>query len=457
MTSYLWREVLQKDSLLDILQKFISFQVKKEKIRLKDGSEKEVIKKSVIFPRYHQMDVVRKLVGNVRQNGSGHNYLVQHSAGSGKSNSIAWTAYRLASLHDADNKPIFSSVVIVTDRTVLDAQLQETISGFDHTLGSVVTIGEKMNSRDLRDALNAGKRIIVTTLQKFPVIYEEVDDTKGKAFAVIVDEAHSSQTGHSAMKLKMALADTHDALKEYADIEGKAEDELEDTEDSLVRELITHGKHKNLSFFAFTATPKKKTLEMFGEEHADGTFHPFHIYSMRQAIEEGFILNVLENYTTYKTCFQIAKNTPDNPEVPTIKAIKTIRRFEELHPHNLQQKAAIIVETFRDVTKRKIGGRGKMMVVTASRLAAVRYYHEIKAYLDANHYDDVEILIAFSGSIRDPEEKGGHEYTESGMNIDRDGNHVSESQTKQVFHDEGDVLSWPKSTRRALTNRCCTR
>ena len=440
VTSYLWKEVLQKDSLLDILQKFISFQVKKEKIRLKDGSEKEILKKSVIFPRYHQMDVVRKLVGNVRQNGSGHNYLVQHSAGSGKSNSIAWTAYRLASLHDADNKPIFSSVVIVTDRTVLDAQLQETISGFDHTLGSVVTIGEKMNSRDLRDALNAGKRIIVTTLQKFPVIYEEVDDTKGKAFAVIVDEAHSSQTGHSAMKLKMALADTHDALKEYADIEGKAEDELEDTEDSLVRELITHGKHKNLSFFAFTATPKKKTLEMFGEEHADGTFHPFHIYSMRQAIEEGFILNVLENYTTYKTCFQIAKNTPDNPEVPTIKAIKTIRRFEELHPHNLQQKAAIIVETFRDVTKRKIGGRGKMMVVTASHLAAVRYYHEIKAYLDANHYDDVEILIAFSGSIRDPEEKSGHEYTESGMNMDRDGNHISESQTKQVFHDEGDVL-----------------
>ena len=401
-----------------------------------EGDHQEV----VIFPRYHQMDVVRQLVQDVRTNGPGKNYLVQHSAGSGKSNSIAWTAYRLASLHDDNNKPIFNSVVIVTDRTVLDAQLQETISGFDHTLGSVVTIDEKKSSKDLRDALNDGKRIIVTTLQKFPVIYEQVDDTTGKSFAIIVDEAHSSQTGQSAMKLKMALADTHDALKEYAELEGKAEDELEDAEDGLVREMITHGKHKNLSFFAFTATPKNKTLEMFGEEYADGSFHPFHIYSMRQAIEEHFILNVLENYTTYKTCFQIAKNTPDNPEVPTIKAIKTIRRFEELHPHNLQQKAAIIVETFRDVTKHKIGGKGKMMVVTASRLAAVRYYHEIKAYLEANHYDDVEILIAFSGSIKDPDEASGPEYTESGMNRDRAGNRVSETQTKQVFHDEGDVL-----------------
>lgn len=194
------------------------------------------------------------------------------------------------------------------------------------------------------------------------------------------------------------------------------------------------------TFFAFTATPKDKTLEMFGEKYEDGSFHPFHIYSMRQAIEEEFILNVLDNYTTYKTCFQIAKNTPDNPEVPTIKAIKTIRRFEELHPHNLQQKAAIIVDTFRDVTKHKIGGKGKMMVVTASRLAAVRYYHEIKAYLDANNSTDIEILIAFSGSIRDPDEQGEWEYTESGMNTDRAGNRVTESQTKQVFHDEGNIL-----------------
>lgn len=440
VTSYFWKEVLQKDSLLDILQKFISLEVTKEKERQPDGSEKEITKKKIIFPRYHQMDVVRKLITSVREIGSGKNYLVQHSAGSGKSNSIAWAAYRLASLHDAENNPIFTSVVIVTDRTVLDAQLQATISGFDHKLGSVVTIDEKKSSKDLRDAINDGKRIIVTTLQKFPVIYEEVDDTTGKAFAVIVDEAHSSQTGQSAMKLKMALADTTDALREYAELEGKAEDEVVDAEDELVKELIAHGKHQNLSFFAFTATPKNKTLEMFGDEYEDGSFHPFHVYSMRQAIEEGFILDVLANYTTYKTCFQIAKNTPDNPEVPTSKAVKTIRRFEELHPHNLQQKAAIIVETFRDITKRKIKGRGKMMVVTASRLAAVRYYHEIKSYLAANNYTDIEILIAFSGSIKDPDEVNGPEYSESGMNIDKDGNRVTESQTKAVFHDEGNIL-----------------
>ena len=424
VTAYLWRDVLQKDSLLDIIQKFISFEKKKR----------------LIFPRYHQLDAVRRLIADVRENGPGQNYLVQHSAGSGKSNTIAWTAYRLASLHDNDNKPVFNSVVIVTDRTVLDAQLQDTISGFDHQPGSVVTIDEKKTSKDLRDALNDGKRMIVTTLQKFPVIYEQVNDASGKAFAVIVDEAHSSQTGDSAMKLKMALADTRDALAEYAEIEGKAESEVEDNQDAIVKELLSHGRHKNLSFFAFTATPKQKTLEMFGAEQPDGSFRPFHTYSMRQAIEEGFILNVLENYTTYKTCFQIAKNTPDNPEVPTSKAIKTIRRYEELHPHNLQQKAAIIVETFREVTKRKIGGKGKMMVVTASRLAAVRYYHEIKAYLDANGYDDIEILIAFSGSIKDPDEAGEHEYTESGMNRDRAGNRVSEAQTKRVFRDEGNIL-----------------
>ena len=257
VTSYLWKDVLQKDSLLDILQKFISLQVKKEKVPQRDGTQKEIAKKSVIFPRYHQMDVVRQLIQDVRTNGPGKNYLVQHSAGSGKSNSIAWTAYRLASLHDDNNKPIFNSVVIVTDRTVLDAQLQETISGFDHTLGSVVTIDEKKSSKDLRDALNDGKRIIVTPLQKFPVIYEQVDETSGKAFAIIVDEAHSSQTGQSAMKLKMALADTHDALAEYAELEGKAEEELEDAEDGLVQEMITHGKHKNLSFFAFYCHAKE--------------------------------------------------------------------------------------------------------------------------------------------------------------------------------------------------------
>lgn len=429
VTSYIWENVLQKDSLLEIIQKFISFEVKTEK---KDG--KNVTKKRLIFPRFHQLDVVRKLIADVRENGSGKNYLIQHSAGSGKSNSIAWTAYRLASLHNKDNEPVFTSVVIVTDRRNLDAQLQETITGFDHTLGSVCAIDEKKSSKDLRDALNAGKRIIVTTLQKFPVIYEEVDDTTDKRFAIIVDEAHSSQTGSSAMKLKAALADVSDALKEYAELEGKAEDELLDDDDRLVREMISHGKHKNLSFFAFTATPKGATLEMFGTEWQDGSYHPFHIYSMRQAIEEGFILDVLQNYTTYRTCYQIAKNTKDNPDVPQSKALKTIKKYEELHPYNIQQKSAIIVETFRNVTKQKIKGKGKMMVVTASRLAAVRYYHEIKKYLESNGYHDVEILAAFSGSIKDPDDQKDVEWTESKLNG------VNESQTKQVFHDEGNIL-----------------
>lgn len=429
VTSYIWENVLQKDSLLDIIQKFISFEVKTEK---KDG--KNITKKRLIFPRFHQLDVVRKLIANVRENGSGNNYLIQHSAGSGKSNSIAWTAYRLASLHNNENEPIFTSVVIVTDRRNLDAQLQETITGFDHTMGSVCTIDDKKSSKDLKDALNAGKRIIVTTLQKFPVIYEEVDDTTGKQFAVIVDEAHSSQTGASAMKLKTALADVSDALKEYAELEGKAEEELLDNNERLVREMISHGRHTNLSFFAFTATPKESTLEMFGTEWNDGSYHPFHIYSMRQAIEEGFILDVLQNYTTYRTCYQIAKNTEENPDVPQSKALKMIKRYEELHHYNIQQKSAIIVETFRNVTKQKIKGKGKMMVVTSSRLAAVRYYHEIKNYLESNGYHDIEILAAFSGSIIDPDDQTETEWTEGKLNG------VNESQTKQVFHDEGNIL-----------------
>ncbi|MDY5115218.1 MAG: DEAD/DEAH box helicase family protein [Campylobacter sp.] len=421
-TAYLWEQVFQKDSMMDILQRFI---------HLNKGDNKK--KHSIIFPRYHQLDVVRKLIADVSKNGSGKNYLIQHSAGSGKSNSIAWTTYRLASLHDKNNKPIFSSVIVITDRTVLDAQLQATISSFDHTVGAIETIGEGKNSKDLRDAINNGIRIIVTTLQKFPVIYQEVDKQNGRNFAIIVDEAHSSQTGSSALKLKTALADTEAALREYAEIEGKAE---EDPDDKLLQEMINHGKHKNLSFFAFTATPKDKTLEIFGTEHADGSFHPFHIYSMRQAIEEGFILDVLQNYMTYKTCFEIANSTPDNPEVPASKASKVIKNFQQLHPYNISQKAKIIVETFRETTKEKIGGNGKMMVVTSSRLAAIRYYHEVKRYIEQMRYNDIDILVAFSGAVKDEDE----EYTEAKLNVRKDGSHISENQTKAEFHDNFNVL-----------------
>ena len=434
-TAYLWERVLQKDSLLDIIQKFIHLEVRDVKV-IKDGKEKIEHKKTLIFPRYHQLDVVRKLIHDVRETGSGTNYLIQHSAGSGKSNSIAWTAYRLASLHDESNKSIFASVIIVTDRRVLDSQLQDTISGFEHQSGLVETIGDSKTSKDLKDAINDGKRIIVTTLQKFPVIYQEIDENKGRNFAIIVDEAHSSQTGQSAMKLKTALADTQEALREYAEIEGKLESEILDGEDKLIQEIITHGRHRNLSFFAFTATPKEKTLEMFGTEADDGSFHPFHVYSMKQAIEEAFIIDVLKNYMTYKTCFKIAKNTPDNPEVPISLAAKTVRRFESLHPHNLQQKTAIIIEHFRGITKDKIGGRAKAMVVTASRLHAVRYYHEFKNYIERMNYDDVDILIAFSGIVKD----GADDYTESGMNKSKIGAPINEKQLPEAFHDDFNML-----------------
>ena len=434
-TSYLWEKVFQKDSMMDILQKFIHLQIIREKSVDKNGNETINEKKRLIFPRYHQLDVVRKLITDVKANGSGKNYLIQHSAGSGKSNSIAWTAYRLASLHDDDNNAIFSSVIVVTDRRVLDQQLQATIAGFDHTLGTVEVIDEDKSSKDLRDAINNGVRIIVTTLQKFPVIYQEVDSVAGRNYAIIVDEAHSSQTGKSAMKLKTALADKEEALREYAEIEGKEEEEL-DPENKLIQEMISQGKHHNLSFFAFTATPKDTTLEMFGTEYEDGSFHPFHIYSMRQAIEEGFILDVLQNYMTYDTCFKIAKTIPDNPDVPGSRAAKAIRQFEQLHPYNISQKSAIIVETFMETTRHKIGGKGKMMVITSSRLAAVRYFHEIKRYIEEKGYNDVGVLVAFSGTVNDD----GAEFTEPKLNTRADGTHIAETQTKAEFHDNFHVL-----------------
>lgn len=438
-TSHLWEVALQKDSLLDIVNKFLHLEVREETELDARGNEVRRKRERIIFPRYHQLDSVRKVIADVRANGTGKNYLVQHSAGSGKSNSIAWTAYRLASLF-VDDAPLFDSVVVVTDRRVLDSQLQETISGFDHAIGSVVTIGKDKTSADLRDAINGGARLIVSTLQKFPVIYEQVE-SEGKRFAIIVDEAHSSQTGTSALKLKSALADKRDALEEYAEIEAEAEEAAADWEDQLADELASHGRHQNLTFVAFTATPKEQTLEMFGEEWPDGTFHPFHVYSMRQAIEEGFIMDPLANYVSYSEAVELARTVPDNPDVPSSPTLKLLRKYKELHPYALGQKAEIIVETFRNVTRTKISGKGKMMVVTASRLATVRYYHEIKRYMQKKGYDDIEVLVAFSGGISDPADgPDGPEYTEPAINVGHDGQRVAESQTKAEFHNYGDVL-----------------
>lgn len=428
-TSYLWERALNKDIFMEILQRYIQ-RVDEEKVVYKNGKETKKKSTKLIFPRFHQLDVVEKLVADVKENGSGKNYLIQHSAGSGKSNSIAWLAYQLSELKNSDNKPVFTSVIVINDRTVLDRQTQNTIYGFDHVKGMVEKIDDEKHSSDLKKAINNGKKIIITTLQKFPYIYEEIDDTTDKRFAIIVDEAHSSQSGKSAQKLKAALADTEEALREFVEIEGEEESKIKDNEDKLVQEMLTHGKHKNLSFFAFTATPKEATLELFGTKQPNGKFRAFHIYSMKQAIEEGFILDVLKNYMTYKNCYKIAKNIAGNPEVPSSLALKAIQRYESLHPHNLQQKTAIIIETYLNVTKNKINGNAKAMVVTASRLHAIRYYHEFKRYIEKKGYDNLEILVAFSGVVKD----GNEEYTEEGLNKRKDGTTIKESQLPVEFN-----------------------
>ncbi len=430
LTSYLWKRVLKKDSLMEILQKYMHLKV--EDIKDKDGKITGK-KETMIFPRYHQLDVVTKLLEDVKENGSGKNYLIQHSAGSGKSNSIAWLAHRLQSLHDKNDEVIFNSVIVVTDRKILDSQLQDTIYQFDHIDGVVRPITK--GSESLKTALNDGAKIIITTLQKFPYIYQDVQAT-GKRYAVIVDEAHSSQSGTAAKKLKVALGDTEEVLEQYAREEAEEESKMEDYEDNLVKELSTHGMHKNISFFAFTATPKNKTLQLFGEKQENGTYRPFHIYSMRQAIEEGFILDVLQNYTTYRQYYKIAKKIEGDPEYDKAKGARAVSRFESLHPHNIAQKTAIIIEHFREVTKNKIDGKAKAMVVTASRLHAVRYLFEFRRYIQEHNYTDLDVLVAFSGSLEDE----GQEWTEEKINKTKDGEVIKENQLKKYFHDEFNML-----------------
>ncbi|MHB8276686.1 MAG: type I restriction endonuclease subunit R [Candidatus Humimicrobiaceae bacterium] len=420
--AYLWENVLYKDSLMEILQKFIHL----EKKTTKDATGKNIEKKSIIFPRYHQLDVVRKLLFNVKNNGAGKNYLIQHSAGSGKSNSIAWLAHRLSGLHDNSDEKIFKSVIVVTDRKVLDFQLQDTIFQFDHILGVVKKIDK--DAAQLRDAINAGISIIITTLQKFPVIYKDIIGGKNN-FAIIVDEAHSSQTGEAAKKLKRALADTASILEEYARLENDEEESRKDNEDKLLEELAAQGPQKNLSFFAFTATPKDKTLQIFGERQQDGKFKPFHIYSMQQAIEEGFILDVLKNYTTYSHYFEILKIIEDDPKLDNQRGATAIRQFESLHPYNLSQKTIVMVEHFRSITKNKIGGNAKAMVVTSSRLHAVRYLQEFRRYINEKKYNDIDVLVAFSGEVNDD----GIDYSEERLNKTADGRTIKEKQLPEYF------------------------
>ena len=410
-TAYLWEEVLQKDSLLDLLARFVHLQIEERR----DDQGRKVKKESMIFPRYHQLQAVRMLVDTARREGVGHNYLVEHSAGSGKSNTIGWLAHRLASLHDKENERVFDSVIVVTDRVVLDQQLQDTIYQFEHKRGVVQRIEE--NSRQLAEALENAVPVIITTLQKFPFVSRQLlkmaeeRGTNGQGTlptrhcAVIIDEAHSSQGGETATDLKEVLGgdELRKAAKKQAEEEGAADIE------ALFRSMAKRGRQANLSFFAFTATPKHKTLAVFGRNG-----DPIHRYTMRQAIEEEFILDVLKHYTSYGTYYKLLKSCEDDPNVERKKAAKALARFMKLHPHNIAQKTQVMVEHFNAVTRHKIGGRAKAMVVTGSRLEAVRFKQGFDKYIKAKGYP-IKTLVAFSGTVPD-KKVPGVTYTEEQMN-----------------------------------------
>jgi type I restriction enzyme R subunit len=428
-TAYLWEEVLQRDSFLDLLARFMHLQIEEKR----DDQGRKVNVESMIFPRYHQLEAVRLLVDSARREDVGHNYLVEHSAGSGKSNTIGWLAHRLACLHDMANERVFDSVIVVTDRVVLDKQLQDTIYQFEHKRGVVQKIDE--SSRQLAEALEKAVPIIITTLQKFPVVLRQmrkIAEEKGangagalptRRRAVIIDEAHSSQGGESATDLKEVLGG--EGLREEAN--KRAAEEGCDEMEELFRSMAKRGRQANLSFFAFTATPKHKTLAVFGR---DG--QPTHRYTMRQAIEEEFILDVLKHYTTYATYFKLLKACEDDPNVERKKAARALARFMRLHPHNIAQKTQVMVEHFQAVTRHKIGGRAKGMVVTGSRLEAVRYKQSFDRYIQEKGYP-IKTLVAFSGTVLD-DKLPDVTYTEERMNLGIREKELPEKFATQEYH-----------------------
>ncbi len=443
-TGYFWEEVLKFDSFLDILGHFMFIEKKDEKVDDGRGGQRRITKETLVFPRYHQLDAVRQIVAAARQEGPGHNYLIQHSAGSGKTNSISWLSHRLASLHTAHDEKIFDCVIVITDRRVLDQQLQDAIYQIEHAQGVVKAIDE--DAKQLAAALIDGTKIVVTTLQKFPFVLRgllyaagaesqekatEEEKQKAKAwetaiaarkYAVIVDEAHSSQTGETARELKGILGAAATDSEE-----GEA-----DWEDRLNQVMQSRGRQPNLSFFAFTATPKGKTIELFGRMGNSGKPEAFHIYSMRQAIEENFILDVLRNYTTYATYYKLLKAAEDDPELPMKEAARALAKFMSLHPYNIEQKTEVMVEHFRRSVRPRLGGRAKAMVVTSSRLHAVRYKLAFDSYIKENGYNDIHTLVAFSGKVKDPDT--GFNYTEPEMNVDVvSGKPISESQLPERF------------------------
>lgn len=407
-TSYLWEDVLRKDSLLDLIQNFISVQTDKDTYYdEKTRSLKEKKSTKLLFPRFHQRRIVNRMLEAIRQEGVGGKYLGQHSAGSGKSNSITWLAYRLSGFYQnyTDSKALFDSTIVVTDRRVLDKQIQENIRQLDDTPGVVAYIDERKTSQDLKQAIIDGKRIIVTTLQKFPVISDTIAKLPNKKYAVIIDEAHSSQSGDAAGHLRKSLS-----LEVAEELESKQKD----LDEIIADEIKSKGVQQNISFFAFTATPKPKTIELFGTIQEDGTKEPFDIYSMEQAIKEGFILDVLKNYTSFKRYYKIVKRSeiPDK-EYEKKKTVQLLGSYVDLQDHAIEKKARIMIEHFVTQTQNEIQGKARGMVVTRSRLHAVRFKRK---------FDDImremklpySALVAFSGTVRDDETD--MDYTEANMN-----------------------------------------
>lgn len=400
--SYMWEDILSKDTLTELITRFVFIERHTERDEV-TGKERE--KENVIFPRYHQLDVIRKLLADVRVNHTTQNYLIQHSAGSGKTNSIAWLAHRLASFHDDNDNVVFDNVVIVTDRVVVDRQLQAAILGMEHKAGLIRVMDEKCSSADLAAALKGNTKIIATTIQKFPYIVGAVRGLKDKKFAVIIDEAHSSTAGKDMAAVSLTLGGGEVEIDEEA---------APDVEDIIADEISRHGKQANVSAFAFTATPKPTTLELFGKMNAKGQKEAFHLYSMKQAIEEGFILDVLQNFTEYKTYYQINKEIADDPRCKTAEAKRQIARFVELHETNIAQRIEVIIEHFRTTVMKELGGRAKAMVVTKSRASAVKYHRAFQEYIAKKGYSDIKSLVAFSGKVKLDGET--EEFTESSIN-----------------------------------------
>ncbi|MEG2267330.1 MAG: DEAD/DEAH box helicase family protein, partial [Acinetobacter sp.] len=421
-TDYLWNEVLTPDNLLNILGRFVHLNIEDKE----DAEGRKYKKESLIFPRYHQWNIVTKLVQDAKDNGTGHKYLIQHSAGSGKSNSIAWTAHQLSSLYDANNNKMFDSVIVVTDRTILDAQLQDTIYQFEHADGVVGRInnkeGDGSKSEKLANALEIAQPIIIVTIQTFPWLLRSIENSaslKERKYAVIADEAHSSQSGSTARQLKETLM-----------LEERDEDDQFTSEDVLDAVMASRKGSQNLSFYAFTATPKDKTLQLFGRL-PDPSLAPsktnlpeaYHVYSMRQAIEEGFILDVLKNYTNYKVIYKLKQKIEEkDDQVDAKKAKIKLNQWVRLHDHNISQKVRVIIEHFKKNVMGLLGGQAKAMVVTSSRKEAVRYKQAFDKYVAEQNYANIQAMVAFSGEVEfadhdaDSSHLVGQKFTESNMN-----------------------------------------